>query len=248
MSGLGALAAEASDMDVLRRNFIDYFTGHPERADEVQPHLDLFRPNGTWSDIDYASQRRSGWPTCNHLRRILEMARLYRSPDHPLAGSDSLRKAIAMALDHWLEHDYQNANWWNARIGVPMAVAPTLILMGNDLSEATRSRAIELLLERSKMGMTGQNKVWVVGIAFMKGICSPVPRKPGDPSALGTICRMSPELIGQVADAGPACPRTIPVFCLPFAPRKRAVLDGAVCFWEKVSKRTGQTSSQEAGQ
>ncbi len=165
-----ASADAPSDTAALRNNLIDYFVTHPESDDVVQPHLDRRQPDGTWSDIDYASQRRSGWPTCNHLRRILEMARIYRNPDHPLAGSGSLRESIIKALDHWLEHDYRNPNWWNARIGVPQAVAPTLILMGDDLPDATRTRAIGLLLDRSKMGMTGQNKVWVAGIAFMKGL------------------------------------------------------------------------------
>ena len=53
---------------------------------------------------------------------------------------------------------------------MPRLAAPTLILMDGDLPPKTRASAIEQILGRSQMGMTGQNKVWVAGIAFMKGL------------------------------------------------------------------------------
>lgn len=108
--------------------------------------------------------------TRNHLVRVFDMAKAYAKDGHSLAGKPKLRTAIERALAHWLKEGYSNANWWYGRIGIPITVAPTLILMGDDLAPELRRRAYTQLLAPSKMGMTGQNKVWVAGIALMKGV------------------------------------------------------------------------------
>ena len=171
-SSEAAQSAGAKDSATLRSHLVQYFTQGAPEADKIQRDIRLLKPDGSWPDIDYTCQQRGGWSTYRHVARVNEMARAYRASGHPQAGSKPLREAIEKALDHWLKQDYTNPNWWYGRIGVPRLVAPTLILMDGDLSEATRKQAVEQVLSRSTMGMTGQNKVWVAGIAFMKGLLS----------------------------------------------------------------------------
>ncbi|MCC7473804.1 MAG: hypothetical protein IT425_00290 [Pirellulales bacterium] len=163
-------ASEAPELKILRSNFIAFYTGHPDHAAKSELILSPLRADGSWQDVDYSSQRRSDWPTRNHLSRVLEMAREYRTPGHQREGATQLRSDIAKALEHWLEQDYRNPNWWNDEIGVPMMVASTMILMGDDLPAETRNKAMRQLLDRSRIGSSGQNKVWLAGIAFMRGM------------------------------------------------------------------------------
>jgi len=120
--------------------------------------------------VDYADTTRGGWLTYRHLTRTLAMVEAYKKPGHPLAGDPPLRAAVTKALAHWTEKDYINPNWWYPQIGVPMTVAPILVLMGDNLPSDLSDGTIRRVLSRSKMGMTGQNKVWLAGIALMKGV------------------------------------------------------------------------------
>jgi chondroitin AC lyase len=74
-----------------------------------------------------------------------------------------------MALNYWLDNDFQCPNWWYPEIGVPMALAPTLILMEGELSKEQLDRGIKIL-DRAKIGMTGQNKVWLSGNVLLKSL------------------------------------------------------------------------------
>jgi len=86
-----------------------------------------------------------------------------------LRGSSRLRNALEASLDYWLGHDFKNPNWWWNQIGVPGRMAPILLLMGDELSDAQRKKGLEIL-GRAKIGMTGQNLVWVTEISALRGI------------------------------------------------------------------------------
>lgn len=165
----------ADDLSTLRRQFIDWYTRGAPATRTVEDYVRRLTANGAWPDIDYTSDERGGWPPYGHLGRTLAMAEAYRKPGHPLCGDADLRDAIVHSLAHWTENDYICPNWWYPQIGVPKTVGPILILMGDDIPADLRQRTIETVLGRSKMGMTGQNKVWLAGIAFMKGMLADNP-------------------------------------------------------------------------
>jgi len=170
-SGSGRVLA-GSDPDVprLRAQFVEWHTRDVADADTVEAYMRTLGRDGSWPNVDYASTERGGWPTYSHPARTLAMAEAYRKPGHPLAGDAKLRAAIVRSLEHWTDNDYINPNWWYPRIGVPRTVAPILILMDDGLPAELRQKTVQTVLGRSKMGMTGQNKVWLAGIAFMKGL------------------------------------------------------------------------------
>ncbi len=173
MNGISVAAGD--DVSTLRAHLIEWYTRGAPRAGVVERYIRAQSPDGAWPDIDYANTDRGGWRTYEHLGRTLSMARAYRAAGHPMAGSPLLDTAIVAAIEYWVEEDYVNANWWYPQIGVPNALAPTLVLMGDAVPAELRDKAIKQVLGRSKMGMTGQNKVWLAGIALMKGLLTEDP-------------------------------------------------------------------------
>lgn len=173
MNGISAAASD--DATTLRAHLTEWYTRSAPRAGVVERYVRAQRPDGSWPDIDYANTDRGGWRTYEHLGRTLNMARAYRATGHSMAGHASLDTAIVAAIEHWVKQDYVNSNWWYPQIGVPNALSPTLVLMGDAAPSELRDKAIEQILGRSKMGMTGQNKVWLAGIALMKGLLTDDP-------------------------------------------------------------------------
>ncbi len=163
-------AASADDLSRLRTQLLERYTRGAAEAQTVKGYLQALRPDGSWPDVDYTNKEPGSWLTQRHLSRLLSMAAAYNQPNHPLAGNAELRAAILKALAHWTEKDYVNPNWWYMQIGVPQTMAPILLLMGPAVPPELKAQTIQRVLGRSKMGMTGQNKVWLAGIAFMKGL------------------------------------------------------------------------------
>ncbi len=140
--------------------------------EEASRLVETLRPDGSWPHVDYEDRSRSGWKTIRHLANVATLARSYRSPlDSPKEASrdDALLKAALASLDYWLERDFQNPNWWWNQIGVPRTLYPTLWLLEDALSDEQRRRGLEIL-GRAKIGMTGQNLVWVTEITAIRGL------------------------------------------------------------------------------
>lgn len=168
-------AASADDASQLRARFVEWYARQAPAPQTVEDYVRSLGQDGSWPDIDYANREPGGWLTHRHLTRLLAMAEAYRKPNHPLAGQVELRAAILKGLEHWTRNDYVNPNWWYPQIGVPDVMAPILILMGETVPPELKEQTIQRVLGRSKMGMTGQNKVWLAGIAFMKGLLADDP-------------------------------------------------------------------------
>ncbi len=167
-----------ADLEVIRQRLLEPLLSSPPSA-AVQKLAGAQRPDGSWPDIDYANRNRSGWRTTSHLGRLAMLAQAYKSPRSPLCGDPQLRQAVFAGLDYWLHHDFQNPNWWWNQIGVPRGLTPTLLLLDEELSGPRRAKALEIL-GRARIGMTGQNLVWVTEITAIRG-----------------ILQRDPELVGQ---------------------------------------------------
>ena len=159
---------ERGDLKTIRRRTLDPLL-EPVEQGQVEALADALRPDGSWPQVDYADLGRSGWKTPRHLGNLLLLSRAYKSPKSDLCGDPALKRAVFAALDYWLRHDFQNPNWWWNQIGVPRSLWPTLLLLDGDISDAQRTKGLEILA-RARIGMTGQNLVWVTEITAMRGI------------------------------------------------------------------------------
>ena len=71
---------------------------------------------------------------------------------------------------YWLAQDFQNPNWWYNVIGVPQTIGDIAILLQAELTPEEREIMVNKIMPRGKIGMTGQNRVWVASITLVRGL------------------------------------------------------------------------------
>lgn len=138
-----------------------------KQAFDIANRLD---PGGSWPDIDYKSKQRAAWPSAGHAGRILSMAIALHSKDISPVDQSALLNAIHSSLGNWIKNDPQCPNWWYNQIGVPQSLGSAAVLLGDKLNGNELDYITKVLLPRSKIGMTGQNKVWLAGNTLFNGV------------------------------------------------------------------------------
>ena len=124
---------------------------------------------GCWTDIDYAAQDRGRWPATLHVTRMYALAKLYRYQGQKWERSDEIGPLLHAAMRWWFDNMPVCPNWWHNDIGVPKKMTSVLLMLRDELSQQEIAGGLKVL-ERSKFGMTGQNKVWLAGNNLMKGL------------------------------------------------------------------------------
>jgi chondroitin AC lyase len=153
----------------LHRNMIAYILNGKTAPDRVKQLLSEMKEDGSWGDIDYASKERGGWPPAQHIGNLLTLAKAYRTEGSGYCGEKAVSEQIHRGLNFWLKNDFQCPNWWYPEIGVPMVLAPLMLLMEPELREEEMQKGVQIL-DRSKIRMTGQNKVWLSGNVLMRSL------------------------------------------------------------------------------
>jgi len=153
---LTATNAFAADIDVVRRQFIDYYTaaGAPADAPRMRDALgaleSVTRDNtapgfllddGTWSDIDYKQTPAGGWGPWDHTRRLSLMAKAYQTPGQPYYKNARLltqiNAALAQTKSFYGATIVPTGNWWFWTIGIPLDLGTTLVLMRDEMDRQT---------------------------------------------------------------------------------------------------------------
>ena len=119
------------------------------------------RADGTWPDVEYSSTTASSWRAADHVKRMVLLARARHTPE----VVDAFRRALA----HWREKGYRNKNWWWNEIGVPLELGRAGLLMGDDITDDEK-RTIAGLMRESRIGMTGQNRIWLSECVLMRSL------------------------------------------------------------------------------
>lgn len=158
----------ADDLETIRSRVMAPLLSAPDTK-SVGNMIESMKPDGTWADIDYSNKSRSAWPIPAHLSRVAVLTRAYRAHKSALHGDREVLAAALTGLDAWLRLDPQNPNWWWNQIGVPRTLLPIMLLLDVELSEAQREGGLKIL-RRSKIGMTGQNLVWVTDVTAGRGL------------------------------------------------------------------------------
>jgi chondroitin AC lyase len=97
-------------------------------------------------DVDYANQDRSSWKTARHLARTERLAVLFRHETDPQTKA-VYKDAVLRLLDHWIEHDYTNPNWWHNKLSDPNILGEIGLMMKQELS-AEQLRGLAVLVGR----------------------------------------------------------------------------------------------------
>lgn len=162
-------AVYPENMSQLHKNIVDDILEDPVHTDSVSKYLAELKADGSWPEIDYTSKERGGWPPRNHISKLLVIVKAYQTRGMPFYNKKVVSEKIHLALNFWLENDFQCPNWWYPEIGVPQVLAPVLILMEAELSAEQFEKGIRIL-NRSAIGMTGQNKVWQSGNVLLRNL------------------------------------------------------------------------------
>ena len=158
--------------DELKQLHINVFTNileSPADLDEIEKLLTDLDEQGSWKYIDYTSEERSAWQPRQHLTDLLSIAKAYQTKGTRLYHNKMVSEKIHLTLNYWLENDFQCPNWWHPVIGVPMLLNPIMILMESELSEDQKRLGLKIL-NRCKIGRTGQNKVWQSGNVLLTSL------------------------------------------------------------------------------
>lgn len=123
--------------------------------------------DGSWSDLDYNDQQRSGWQPRIHATRLLALTQASFAAKSKERAK--LHKAILKGLRYYHEIDPKCPNWWYNEIGIPKTLGPVYLVMKDQLTEADLAKALEIM-RRSQIKMTGQNKVWLAGNTLMRAL------------------------------------------------------------------------------
>ena len=186
---LVASALHAADIDVVRSQFLAYYSAGG--ADRTSPRMsealaglesaardfsspDKLRGDGSWVDIDYSEIPSGSWSPWDHTRRLIVMAKAYRTPGQSLYRDPFLRVAIEAALSYVPRYYGKTTlplgNWWFWTIGVPIDLGPALVLMRGDISQSVyddcvSTMAFHIGTSPTAKGLvgpvpTGENLVW----------------------------------------------------------------------------------------
>lgn len=141
----------------------------PFDRDRIERYIKNLSKDGSWADINYNDTKRSGWDPRLHPERILEMVKAFMSPGVEYYKSPALEKTIHSAMDYWFKAGLKCSNWYYNEIGVPRTLGTAFILFDEYLTADERVNAVRIM-ENSKFGMTGQNKVWLAGNVMMRAV------------------------------------------------------------------------------
>ena len=148
---------------------IELHERYPFDLVKIDGYLAKLTSDGSWSDINYADTKRSGWEPKQHADRLLEMVKLYKTEGSPRYGSATLRNQIHSALGFWFRERPKCLNWWQNEIGIPKTLGPVCILIEDELSQEEREGIIDVV-SAARFKMTGQNKVWLAGNVLLRGL------------------------------------------------------------------------------
>lgn len=178
--------AATADLERARRQFAAYVVGDARMpggnltlmdtneaspdATRAREYARTLRDDGSWADIDYASPARSSWPPSLHYTRMLSMIAAARRAATAAADRSELVEAVHRAFGFWMRHDFTCPNWWYNQIGGPKLLATTALLLGDDLKPEEFDYVTRTVLPRAKIGMTGQNRIWLAGNTLMLGL------------------------------------------------------------------------------
>jgi chondroitin AC lyase len=187
---LAAAPAFAADIDVVRANFLSYYAA--SGADRANPRMQealatlegttaqITAPgwllgDGTWTDIDYKdSTPDGGWSPWDHTRRLMVMAKAYRTPGQRFYRDARLLTQIdaglAQVKTFYGASIVPAGNWWFWTIGIPLDLGPTLVLMRGDVDAKTYDDLVlaihlRILSNPAARGIigpvpVGENLVW----------------------------------------------------------------------------------------
>lgn len=163
------LTSYVPEQEISDQAVVELHQRYPFDLDRMRFYLSSLSDDGKWPDINYEDKKRSGWEPKIHTERILDLVKLYCSKQTAYYQSAQVEAVIHKALHYWFTARPLCLNWWYNQIGIPKTLGTAFILFEHKLTPDERKAAISVM-ENSKFGMTGQNKVWLAGNVMIRAL------------------------------------------------------------------------------
>jgi len=158
----------AKDLGTIKQRLVERNLGGAGPVDVGSIVKDQ-QADGSWPDVEYDDKERTYWKAHLHCSRLLTLARAYRRGATDTAlGKKALGEAVGKGVDYWAKRKPWNPNWWHNVIGVPRIMYRALLLAEPGLTPEQVAKGCGIVAE-AKLGMTGQNLVWVAECNIARG-------------------------------------------------------------------------------
>lgn len=108
--------------------------------------LEKLNDDGSFSDIEYNTDKKDTWHPAEHLDRILVMEKAAYSPENRYYKDKELIDSINRAIEFWVKNDFYCDwnDWWN-NLGTGPKIADILLFPNESLDEAYYKKLTEKL-------------------------------------------------------------------------------------------------------
>jgi chondroitin AC lyase len=117
----------------------------------ILTHLSAQQANGSWSDIDYASDAETAWQPLSHLKRIKSFALGFSTVGNQYYANQELLNHIINGLEYWSVQNPKSTNWFQNEIASPTAIGEILVLLNDGKMNLPKSMQ-DSLLQRMNQG------------------------------------------------------------------------------------------------
>jgi chondroitin AC lyase len=157
------------DLELIRKRVTDDLLEASVNVESVETLVHTQKADGTWPGINYVDLSRLAFDHSQHLDRILQLARAFKTPKSPFFGKIEVKDAASKALDYWIDHDFICENWWWNEMGVPNAMADILLVLDTDLTERQRLEGVGISGRANLEASGARPGADLIQIAGMRG-------------------------------------------------------------------------------
>lgn len=152
---------QEKDMKIVRDRVINQILLNTPTEEVANEYLDDFNfETGAWDDIDYKSTVGSGWKTSTHASRIASLSMYYEkyTEDSKLFTRKRVSDVIHAAWGYWFREQPEcTTNWFPNKIGCPMPLCYSFLIMQDEMSDEECALAREIVFTKPTLSMTGAN-------------------------------------------------------------------------------------------
>ena len=139
-------------------------------AAEADKLLAKQKEDGSWPGIDYASRQRSFWPSSEHMNNLVKLCQVGCRIESGMPDRERYLAAVHKGISFWREKKLRCDNWWHHDIFMPRVAGELMLMLGDEARDDEREFLVNGIMAKSKIGMTGQNKIWVSDNVFVRSL------------------------------------------------------------------------------
>ncbi|AWW32539.1 polysaccharide lyase [Echinicola strongylocentroti] len=154
-------AQEVNEADIILQKYRSVLLENKVKDNNVSNIVDRFDENtGKWKDLNYQDKDKTGWDPSTHIYRISYLSYAYFDSRSDFFKDDQLITVINLSLDHWLNAQYVNRNWFPMEVSIPRSLLNTAILLGDKLTPANFQNILDYA-SKVKIYKAGANLIWL---------------------------------------------------------------------------------------